>query len=283
MKRGFLIYCDADYAVNKDFANRFLTKGKDFGLEIELVFEKDIKYGIADGKLYFNYKNLKLPDFAINRTRNGFIAQTLEKSGVKVYNNSEVTFLCNDKNATYIEALKNGANCLDTMILSRENLNYDHIYNYPVVLKQPFSHGEKNVYLCNNRDELEKAFESTEGRFATVQSKLNCEKINDIRVYILGNKPIYAVKRTAKAGFKANYCQGGEISLYDIDSRLKQNIQNLLKINTFDFAGFDFLADDDNNYYFNEIEDAVGSRSLCILTGIDTSELFMDYIRKNIK
>jgi glutathione synthase/RimK-type ligase-like ATP-grasp enzyme len=99
----------------------------------------------------------------------------------------------------------------------------------------------------------------------------------------MGNRVLGAVKRTAANGIKANYCKGGSISLYNIDKGLEENVNRLLNTGYYDFAGFDFLPDGKGGYYFNEIEDAVGSRSLCMLAGIDTAEEYIKYISKILK
>lgn len=281
MKNGLLIYTKEDYEINKEFAQRFTVYGKNYGYNIEIILENDLLYGIKGGRFFFSIKNNEnfLPDFVINRTRNGFISQVLENLGVRVFNSSLVTFICNDKNKTYLAALKAGIKCLDTYIYTKENLKNAE---FPVVVKKPFSHGGRQVYLCNNNIELCDAIGKIDGRFITVQQKLRADIISDIRVFIMGNKVIGAVKRTAVSGIKANLCLGGKISLYDIDKKLQNYIDSLLKITYFDFAGFDFLTENGSEYYFNEIEDAVGSRSLCSLADIDTADEYLKHISKII-
>ena len=282
MKNGLLIYTTEDYNTNSEFAQRFVSLGENYGLNIKIVLENDLAYGIKDGKFFFCIKNDEnLPEFAINRTRNGFISQVFENLNVRVFNKSSITFLCNDKNQTYLKAQETGIKCLDTYIYTRDSIN-NIITEMPVVIKKPFSHGGKQIYLCNNKTEVTNAVKSFDGNYITVQQKLKFKTINDIRVFIMGNKVIGAVKRTATVGIKANMCQGGEISLYNIDNRLQSYIDKLLKIAYFDFAGFDFLTGDGNEYYFNEIEDDVGSRSLCILAGTNTAEEYVKYISKTL-
>ncbi len=281
MDKGIIIYNDGDYRINKEFADRFINNSHDCNLQISLVLESGIKYGISNGGFYFEHNGESIHggncSFAVNRTRNALLASVLENLGIRVLNSSLVTALCNDKNAAYINAVKCGLNCLDTDIYTKEALNFDKI-NYPFVLKQPFGHGGNNVFLCRTKEDAAACLNNITGRFVTVQRLLPCDTVSDIRVFIMGNKPVGAVKRTAKEGFKANYCKGGEISLYEIDGKLLCSVEKLLYTAHFDFAGFDFLYNGD--YYFNEIEDVVGSRSLCILKDIDTSRLYIEYINK---
>lgn len=279
MKKGLLLYKECDYEINREFAARFLDNCGKFGLEIDLVIERNLRYGIQDGGFYALYEGEKISggsyDFAVNRTRNAYISTVLENLNIRVFNSSAVTALCNDKNLAYLNAAKLGINCLDTYIYFVEEVNSTH-FNYPVIVKQPFGHGGNNVYLCNNNEEVSAALLNIKGMYITVQQKLECSAVSDIRVFVMGNKVIGAVQRRANEGFKANYSKGGSISLYVIDKKLQDLVQKLLKNGYYDFAGFDFLYNGD--YYFNEIEDVVGSRSLCMLKNIDTSELYLDYI-----
>ena len=282
MKKGLLLYNDKDCKKNSEYAERFLNNCKTFNLEIELVLVSDIKYGIKNNKFYFSVKEKSITEeeysFAINKTRNYFIAKILENLGIRVFNNSKITKLCNDKNSTYIEVAKKGIPCLDTFIFNKDNINKNNI-NYPIIIKQPFGHGGENIYLCNSNKDLDFIISNIKGDYVTIQQYLQSRKINDIRVFIMGNKPLCAVKRTSQKGFKANFCQGGKISLFDIDEKLKEYIDKILEIGYFDFVGFDFLFDD-KSYYFNEIEDVVGSRSFCILKNTDTSKIYLEYISK---
>ncbi|MDD4002894.1 MAG: hypothetical protein PHE12_01710 [Clostridia bacterium] len=274
MKRGLLIYTDSGYEANKDFAQRFKLGGNKYGLDIDILLESKTVYGINEGNFYFNYGK---PDFVINRTRNYYLAFILEQLGIRVFNNSGVTRQCNDKADAYLAAAKYKVPCLSTYISAKEYGLYAE--SFPAVAKQLFSHGGKKVFLCSCKKELEESALQIEGGYAITQNFLGGKEINDIRVYVLANKIIGAVKRTAhEGGFKANYCCGADIALFSPHQRLVRYINRFLKHNYYDFAGFDFLTADFANYYFNEIEDCVGSRTLCILKDIDTSSLFMQHI-----
>lgn len=283
MKKGLLIYNDCDYELNSEFAQRFLNKCKSYMLEINLAMQSNLKYGICDGEIFacYNGKNFDKNnyDFAINRTRNAYIADILEFKGIRVYNSATVTKLANDKNAAYIHAAKLKIPCLDTAICEKDAVKYIKP-DFPVVVKQPFGHGGENIYLCNTIEEIEERAKETKERFLTVQQKLNCAAVNDIRVYIMGNNVIGAVKRTATKGFKANYCKGGNITLIEPDKILLEYVNKILENDYYDFAGIDFLYN--GNYYFNEIEDAVGSRSLCILKNTDITDMYLEYISNTL-
>jgi len=49
-----------------------------------------------------------------------------------------------------------------------------------------------------------------------------------------------------------------------------------------DFVGLDFLIAEDGTLLFNEMEDAVGCRSLYMNSTINIADLFIDYIHKEM-
>jgi gamma-F420-2:alpha-L-glutamate ligase len=279
MKKGVLIYKDSDYRINEEFAQRFVDKCGKFGLDIEIVLESRLSYGVKSGVFYFDYDGA--PAFAVNRTRNHYLANVLERCGIKVFNGSAVTRLANDKAAAYLAAAGENIPCLNTYIYAKEYAA--NLRDFPAVIKQPYSHGGEKVFWCRSKSELKEALAKIDGGYAVAQSPLTGDRINDIRVYVCGNKILAAVNRAAPQGsFKANYKSGGGISLTEVDEVLTDYVNRFLKKHYYDFAGFDFLTSDYKNYYFNEIEDCVGSRALCILKDIDTSEILMRHISESV-
>lgn len=281
MKKGYIIYTRQDLERNREFAQRFVKYGPEYGLHIEILTEEQISYGV-EGQIL----SCSIPAwvFAINRTRNFYLAKCLEGRGAAVFNGSEVTRLCNDKCAAYFFAAGK-IPCLDTYIYRRTDLleNAAKPGFFPCVIKQPSSHGGQKVFLCGDLPQAEKAARQVESEFLIIQRPLAVEGISDIRVFVMGSRIIGAVRRKASSGIKANMCQGGQVSLFKVGKKLSSYVEKLTKEIYFDFVGIDFLTTDDESFYFNEIEDAVGSRSLCILAGVDTARLYLEHIKDRLK
>ena len=64
----------------------------------------------------------------------------------------------------------------------------------------------------------------------------------------------------------------------DIDEKLMCQISKLTDNMYMDYAGIDFIIDNNDNLYFNEIEDVVGARMLYKCTDIDIIARFMRHI-----
>ena len=92
MKKGWLLYDEADLKQNRDFADYLTREGKARGLELETVRTVQLTLGIqAGGALRIQKDNRDaLPDFVISRQRDDLTSAQFERMGVPVFNGSRV-------------------------------------------------------------------------------------------------------------------------------------------------------------------------------------------------
>ena len=111
----------------------------------------------------------------------------------------------------------------------------------------------------------------------------------DVRVYVLDNAIVTAVKRTAKEGFKSNYSLGGEVEEYVLSKEERVVVDKIIawfnkerylreKTSGLFYVGIDFIIDKEGKFLFNEIEDVVGSRMLYKTSNIDIAQMYMNKI-----
>ncbi|MCQ2506044.1 MAG: hypothetical protein MJ113_02575 [Lachnospiraceae bacterium] len=107
MIKGILFYKTEDYERNKWFANEIVSKGKEYGLDIEIgIFNPyDINEAVEMAKK-------TKASFALVRSI-GFINvknlnQALEEAGLRVFNNSMISRIANNKMETFLWAKKSG-------------------------------------------------------------------------------------------------------------------------------------------------------------------------------
>lgn len=254
MPKAYLIYDKQDIQKNSWFINHMIEGFKAYDIELILI-EEDQYLTIQDAA------------FILNRSRNLTISQYFEKQKIKVFNSSLVCLLGNNKYEAY-EYFKNS----DLNILPYQ-LNC--IQSYPKVLKSLNGHGGSEVFLVNNPQEYQQITAHLNKDYLT--QDLLADYGVDVRVYILDNQVYQCVKRVSTTSFKSNYSLGGEVSLYDLTLPQQKQLQILLDKVHFDFVGIDFLMDRHGNFYFNEIEDVVGTRMLYQLSNQD---IILDYIKK---
>lgn len=280
MYKGLLIYQKEDYDKNKWFADQFIQKGEEFNLDIQLVFTEELSLMIEEGKLsvYKRERMMIPPDFVINRSRNSQISLHFELMGCRVFNNSQVTEICNHKAKTHQIINSHGIKSVKTAI---SLTGVQSVLTYPVILKTNRGHGGTEVYKVNNQTELSEY----RGRFKPdeiiLQEMCNNPGI-DVRVFILGGEIIGAVKRYSSNNFRSNFSLGGKAERYELSPSQRKLVDKIGEILDFDFVGIDFLINDDGKFLFNEIEDAVGTRTLYQQYDFDVVHMYLEYISKQM-
>ena len=282
MKKGIILYTQADYEKNQWFAERFIEEAPNHGLEIRLIITDLLSLGSEHGRLFIQYRSERWddpPDFAINRSRNSRIALQLELMGTRVFNSSLVTEVCNDKAKTHQLINAKGIRSVKTIfeLSNWENLGMD----YPIVLKTLSGHGGKDVHKIDHQEQLASFVSAYESQQLLVQEMCR-NPGTDIRAFCMGNEIIACVKRQSKKSFKSNYSLGGKAEAYFLSEREHQLVMSILSIMKFDFVGIDFLVDENGEFLFNEIEDAVGTRTLYQNYDINIVEKYLSYIRDNL-
>ncbi|MCR5608743.1 MAG: ATP-grasp domain-containing protein [Lachnospiraceae bacterium] len=283
---GWIIYNLKDYERNKAFAEMIINQGMKSDLSIRLLFVEKLKFGVKNKKPYIFYDNeeIKKADFAIMRIIYPLLSKHLEICGINVYNNSLVADICNDKAKTYQHLSKTDINVPDSYFVKRDYMDYyinNGLINDDDVIKSVDGHGGSEVSLYNESFEYNKVKDYVIQPLITRSGK-------DVRIYILDNKILAGVLRTSCNSFKSNYSLGGKIELFNDIDLIKKDVYTVIdyfmqctkdyKVPGITFAGIDFIIDDNNNFFFNEIEDVVGCRMLYNVSDIKADELLIQTI-----
>lgn len=293
MMIGWLIYRDEDVDKNKAYINFYIEEARALGIDIKLIFLHKLNFGVKDNALFLRYNGnvIERPDFAINRSIYPLLSKQLEDMGIKVFNNSKVADICNDKAKTYQYLSRLDIPIINTSFIKSENIvNVMDKIKEPRIIKGVSGHGGDQVFLYNpdHQDTMLTNQDKASAKKKEILASLNNtdiviqpvigDKKQDLRVYIIGKTIIAAILRTAKDGFKSNYSLGGDVRNYHLSDQETQLITKI--INEFDFGlvGIDFLIEDDGSLLFNEIEDVVGSRMLYKCTDINIVNLYLKHI-----
>ena len=103
----------------------------------------------------------------------------------------------------------------------------------------------------------------------------------DLRVWLIGGKPICAVLRKSDTDFRSNYCLGGSAEVYELSDAEKRLVCRIASLVDYDYIGIDFVFNN-GKIVFNEIEDTVGARMVYAKTDIDILRLYCGYIEKEM-
>lgn len=280
---GWLVYQERSYAVNRWFANRLIETGRADGLHLELKFIDTLSFGLEDGRpiAYDGDEPIAFPDFIVMRVAYPFASRFFEAAGVRVFNSSAVSRLCNDKCETYLSAFRYAPSVLDVNFYDARFQTHRIVFPQGSVIKSSNGHGGTEVELIEDADQIDPFVSNYDDSHYLIQERFH-KPADDIRVYIVGDRIICAVKRIA-SGFKSNFSLGNEVERYELTAAEEDTVRNLIErlACPFDFIGMDFFMDE-HGLVLNEIEDVVGSRMLYETWGYDIAAIYMKHVAETM-
>lgn len=282
--KGWLIYSQADAHRNKSYIDWFILECEKQELELKLVLKEKIKIGIYKNNLMIQLSGSylePLPDFAVVRVIDPLLNLQLEKAGVLVFNSAETARIANDKALAHLYAASIGVPMLDTIFIKRGFLTDIPPMPFPFVIKQ--TNGRSGEQVRKVMDQQQWLHAKT--RFFEHDTIIQNNTVipgRDLRVFVIGKEIIAAVLRENNHDFRANISVGGKAHLYQLNEMEKSMINRVIAAFDFGLVGIDFLFDPDGNLLFNEIEDAVGSRSLSKISSINLLEHYTTFIKTKL-
>lgn len=274
----WLIYNKVESARNGEFIKIVCEEFNKRGFFTMLLIEENLRLFFLDSVPCLSNENkvLEQPCAVINRTQNHLLSRHIEIMGVRVFNSSLVSEICNHKMKTHQFLASVKVPFLNTELL-KDNLEPTH---FPLIVKPVDGKGGNGVYLVNDEIEYHAALNELKERECVLQE---CSSVLgvDIRVYVIGKEIIVSIKREAATGFKSNYTKGGKASIYQLSHGETRIIKRVINGMPVDFVGIDFMFHE-KGIVLNEIEDAVGSRAVYALTDINIASVYVEYIIKCI-
>lgn len=262
---GWLIYEEQDAKLNTTFIDMLINAAKQQHIDLQLKIMEHFDFGT------FN----ESPAFIWNRSRDFQLADFFEQQGILVLNNSTVNKIANNKLLAQDLAKRLHIPHIPTWTALPPSIEL------PIVAKSLDGHGGKEVVLCENMEQAQLFLQKHPNK-AIFQPFIRSNS-QDIRVWMLGDTILGAVKRTGQNSFKSNYTLGGHIEKYKPDNELTSYIHKLTDHLQSDYIGIDFLLGEDGHYYFNEIEDPVGARSYFDLYSHHLPEILVQYIKNKVE
>jgi len=255
---GLLIYSKGDLKKNKSYITWFIEEAQKRNITIDLITDEQI---LLDG-----YHATQVIDFVINRSRSYEVALLFELNNVRVFNNSMITLIGNNKLAAYAYAKEKGYTFPKILI--------DYSSESQILIKPNTGHGGESIDLINNIEALPAT--------RRIKQKFISNLVGDIRFYIINNEIVSAVLRSSDDKIVSNYSQGGNFQVYNYSKSEEIYVEMFMQGDNFDYVGLDFFLTKKGKLIFNEVEDVVGSRMLSALGINNTTELYLEHIHNTI-
>jgi ribosomal protein S6--L-glutamate ligase len=138
------------------------------------------------------------------------------------------------------------------------------------------------VMICKDAEQTNTSLESFHKLEVDVLLQRYIESgAKDIRVIVVGDKVVSAMRRTGKKDFRANISQGGSgeaVELSEADQALCIKASQVLGL---EFSGVDLIKDQDENSYVVEVNGNPGSKIIDI-TGYNYFQDLVTHIEKKV-
>lgn len=258
--KGYVYYSEAESVRNHAFIEDLIIESEKLGIKLRLLTGDERPDSDTD--------------FILFRDRDTGRAAKFEMEGLRLFNHAEVNRIANDKLQTFELATLLGVPAVPTIRIHSIN----EINSYPCVLKTVDGHGGNEVFLCTSVTDAELFFTKFHDRKLIVQPFIE-SGARDVRVFMIGNEVVGAVKRTGNGSFKSNYTLGGSVEKYILSNWQEKDVKIISQAIKSDYVGIDFILLPDGRWLLNEIEDPVGARSLYITHEFSVAGELMKYIK----
>lgn len=222
-------------------------------------------------------------DFVLFWDKDINLARHLEAQGLPVFNSSSAIELCDDKARTYLHLLDT-VEQPKTIIAPKTFFNSDmtefiekavEILGLPVVFKECFGSFGAQVHLCSTIDEI-KALVSE--RPFILQEFVKDSAGCDIRLEVVGERVVSAVRRHNADDFRSNVTNGGIMEAYTPTAEQCELAVKACGKLGLDFGGVDILL----NNQVCEVNSNAHIMNIMSVSGVDIAPMIFERILEKL-
>jgi glutathione synthase/RimK-type ligase-like ATP-grasp enzyme len=287
------------YGTSENFeSEKLLATAKHNGLEAELLQPKyfDIIVNKSSSKsIRYKSQRIDMPNLVLTRTgsaTNYFTAalyRQIEKFNIPVINTADSILTVKDKLLTSQVLAKSNLPTPKTMLMNFP-VDCDLVESeigFPCVVKLVSGSKGKGIYLCQSKkffNELMALVDNLKSRKSMIiQEYMDHAVGSDLRVWVIGGKTVFAMKRTAPEGdFRANISNGGTGESFEITEEIDFLARETARVMGLDIAGVDLLFDHDG-FKICEANSSPGFEGIDQYCGTDMAQRIIDYVKLKIQ
>jgi len=229
------------------------------------------------------------PDFVLFWDKDVRLAEGLEKMGLRLFNSARAVALCDDKSKTH-QALAGHLPMPRTICapMTYPGVGYPNLdfaaraaetLGLPLVIKECFGSFGRQVHLAKTLAEAETLCEKLAGTPFLFQEFIASSAGRDVRLQVVGNRVIAAMLRHNESGdFRANVAGGAAMQPYEPDETLQTLALLACRRLGLDFAGVDFLFDENGRPLLCEVNSNAHFKNLYDCTGVNAAEAIIDWV-----
>lgn len=244
--------------------------------------------GIESGAVKWNNK----PDFVLFWDKDYKLARLLENSGLRLFNNAAAIEICDDKALTFLslknEEIKMPKTFLAPMTFEKQYSDYAFLMQvegqlgFPFIIKANKGSFGAQVYMVKNHSEAIETIKKIENNEFIMQQYIQSSKGRDVRIHVVGDKIVAAMKRVNKDDFRANITNGGKMEKIQPTAEQTKMALEVCKALNLDFAGVDIMFGENEEPVFCEVNSNAHFKNIFDCTGINVANSIMDYIIEKV-
>ncbi len=287
MKNGIIIINSYYDSSSQSYqTKRLVDEFNKVGVSIDVVKDYNSLSYIANNTAVNTANNY---DFCIFLDKNPYRAKLLEKSGIKLFNNANSIFLCDDKMATYIALSNKNVNIPTTLsntlsylesnsISDRQISDIESVLSYPLIVKNCYGSLGKGVYLINNSTELKNISQKLITTPHLYQEFVSTSYGTDIRVIVIGKKYVGAILRKSSSDFRSNIDLDGVAYPFNLSKEIIDICVKCAEILDLDYCGVDILLGENNEPIVCEVNSNCYFTAFEKTTGINVAKIYAEHI-----
>ncbi len=291
---GLIIYNGSLYSEKFiDYANMLKSAAIEKGHQIRLLKNNEM-FSLLNSQepgLLTDFDLNKI-DYIIFTDKDIYLAYQLEAMGYRLFNTAFSTEISDDKIKSYQKLSVTHLPIPSTLIAPKNFMNpiensqafIDKSINqfgFPFVIKEAFGSFGEQVYLVHNETDIEQALLKINNRPYMCQEFIHSSFGTDIRLQVVGNEVVTAMKRTSQVDFRANVTSGGKMEVYTPNNYEKDLAVKAAQTLGLEFAGVDLLFGKEERIIC-EVNSNAHIRNLLDCTGINVADYMIDYIDREV-
>lgn len=258
--------------------------GEKFGIRLDIKKGQDI-IGVAGEGFE------ALPDFVIFWDKDIYLAELLERAGVRLYNSARAIELCDNKAKTALALTAAGVRTPRTVIAPKtfEGLGYTDMtfldnaverLGLPLVIKEAYGSFGQQVYLANTVAEAVDIIKKIGHKDFIMQEFVATSQGRDLRINVVGDRVVATMYRYNDNDFRSNISNGGSMKAYEPSDAQKEIAVRAVKALGLDFAGVDVMFGERGEPIVCEVNSNPHFKSTLECTGVNVARCIAEYIHK---
>lgn len=274
-----------------DFAHMIHEAAEHYGHESTILKNNELISFLETRTMTTIGNHPTLPHYVVFTDKDVYLAKQLELLGIPVYNSAQAIEISDDKIKTY-QMLGSKNIPIPKTIFAPKTFGFDinqefiaeviKILSFPFIIKEAFGSFGEQVYLIHNDTELYDCLNKVNGKPFMFQQFIHTSYGTDLRLQVIGDQVVAAMKRSSENDFRANVTSGAKMEPYKPnETEIKLAIEATKAIGA-DFAGVDLLFGETTPIVC-EVNSNAHIRNLLDCTGINVAYDLIKYIERDVR